>query len=159
MKIMLDSPDAIMPLRSYPNDAGLDLFSREEKIIMPGESAVFDTGVHVELPKGTFGKLESKSGLHFRFDVVCMGGVVDASYRGSINVKLTNFGSKPYMIRKGQKIVQMIIQPYLAPEMELVDELSGSDRGSAGFGSTDKYTRDPVRETLNNNSTMWEERG
>ena len=158
MKIMLD-PGALMPVRSYPDDAGLDLFSLEEKIIMPGESAVFDTGVHVELPRGTFGKLESKSGLHFRFDVVCLGGVVDASYRGSINVKLTNIGKRPYMVRKGQKIVQMIIQPYLAPEMELVDELSDSDRGSNGFGSTDKYTHDHVRETLNNNSTMWEERG
>lgn len=137
MRIVLDD-GALMPVRAHNDDAGLDLFSREEKIIMPGESAVFDTGVHVELPKGTFGKLESKSGLHFRFDVVCMGGVVDASYRGSINVKLTNFGSKPYMIRKGQKIVQMIIQPYLAPEMELVDELSDSDRGSNGFGSTEE---------------------
>lgn len=159
MKIMLDSPDAIMPLRSYPDDAGLDLFSREEKIIMPGESAVFDTGVHVELPKGTFMKLESKSGLNVKFGIVSHGGVIDQNYRGSIAVKLYNHGDKPYMIRKGQKIIQGIIQPYLSPALELVEELSDSDRGSAGFGSTDIYTRDPVRETLNNNSTMWEERG
>lgn len=159
MKIMLDSPDAIMPLRSYPDDAGLDLFSREEKVIFPGESAVFDTGVHVELPKGTFMKLESKSGLNVKFGIVSHGGVIDQNYRGSIAVKLYNHGDKPYMIRKGQKIIQGIIQPYIAPEMELVDELSDSDRGSAGFGSTDIYTRDPIRETLNNNSTMWEERG
>lgn len=157
MKVKLDN-GALMPVRAFPDDAGLDLFSREEKVIFPGESAVFDTGVHVELPRGTFGKLESKSGLHFRFDVVCMGGVVDASYRGSINVKLTNIGKKPYMVRKGQKIVQMIIQPCLAPALELVEELSDSDRGSAGFGSTDIYTRDPVREALNNNSAMWEDR-
>ena len=137
MKIMLDS-GARLPQRAHAQDAGLDLFSREEKIILPGESAVFDTGVHVELPEGTFGKLESKSGLHFRYNIVCLGGVVDESYRGSINVKLTNFGDKPYMVRKGQKIVQMIIQPYYAPEMEVVEELSDSDRGSNGFGSTEE---------------------
>ena len=137
MKIMLD-PGALMPVRAYCDDAGLDLFAREEQVILPGGSAVFDTGVHVELPKGTFGKLESKSGLHFRYNIVCLGGVVDESYRGSINVKLTNFGDKPYMVRKGQKIVQMIIQPYYAPEMEVVEELSDSDRGSNGFGSTEE---------------------
>ena len=137
MKIMLE-PNARMPQRAFPTDAGLDLYSREEQIILPGESAVFDTGVHVELPKGTFGKLESKSGLHFKYGIVCLGGVVDESYRGSINVKLTNFGDKPYMVRKGQKIVQMIVQPYFAPELELADSLSETDRGSNGFGSTEE---------------------
>lgn len=137
MKTMLD-PSAQKPTRAHETDAGLDLYSQEEKIILPGASAVFDTGVHVELPEGTFGKLESKSGLHFRYGIVCLGGVVDASYRGSINVKLTNFGDRPYMIRKGQKIVQMIIQPYLAPELEVVEELSETDRGSNGFGSTEE---------------------
>ena len=138
MKVMLDI-GAAMPTRAHPDDAGLDLYSREEQIILPGESAVFDTGVHTELPKGTFGKLESKSGLHFKYGIVCLGGVVDESYRGSINVKLTNFGDRPYMVRKGQKIVQMIIQPYIAPEMELSDSLSETERGSAGFGSTGAF--------------------
>ena len=137
MKITLDE-GAVMPQRAHKQDAGLDLYSREEQIIFPCASAVFDTGVHVELPEGTFGKLESKSGLHFRYNIVCLGGVVDASYRGSINVKLTNFGDRPYMIRKGQKIVQMIIQPFLAPELEVVEELSETDRGSNGFGSTEE---------------------
>ena len=158
MKIILDE-GAFLPSRAHDQDAGLDLFCREEKIILPGESAVFDTGVHVELPKGTFMKLESKSGLNVKYGIVSHGGVIDQNYRGSIAVKLYNHGDKPYMIRKGQKIIQGIIQPYLSPALELVEELSDSDRGSAGFGSTDIYTRDPVRETLNNNSTMWEERG
>ena len=135
MKIMLD-PGSTLPTRGFPTDAGLDLYSREEQIILPGGNAVFDTGVHVELPHGTFGKLESKSGLHHNYNIVCLGGVVDESYRGSIRVKLTNAGDKPYMVRKGQKIVQMIIQPYLAPELEVVTELSETDRGSNGFGST-----------------------
>ena len=137
MRIMLE-PGARMLERAYPTDAGLDIFSREEKVILPGESAVFDTGVHVELPEGTFGKLESKSGLHFKTGIVCLGGVVDASYRGSIHVKLSNFGDKPYMIRKGQPIVQLVIIPFLSPDIELADDLSETDRGSNGFGSTYK---------------------
>lgn len=136
MKIMLEE-GARMPERAHKQDAGLDLYSREEQIILPGESAVFDTGVHVELPEGTFGKLESKSGLNVKYSVVSCGGVIDCGYTGSIAVKLYNLGDKPYMVRKGQKIVQMIIQPYLAPELEVVEELSDTDRGSSGFGSTE----------------------
>ncbi len=138
MKIMLDGPDVKTPTRAHEHDAGLDLYSREEKVIFPGDSAVFDTGVHVELPEGTFGKLESKSGLHFKTGVVCLGGVVDASYRGSIHVKLTNLGDKPYMVRKEQPIVQLVIIPCLLPKIEIADNLSETDRGSNGFGSTYK---------------------
>ena len=136
MKIMLDKPDAVFPTRAHRDDAGLDLYSREEQVIMPRESAVFDTGVHVELPPGTFGKLESKSGLNVKYGVVSCGGVIDESYRGSIVAKLYNLGDKPYMVRKGQKIVQMIIQPYLTPELELAKTLSTTERGENGFGST-----------------------
>ena len=135
MRIMLD-PGATVPHRAHPTDAGLDLFSREEQIILPGESAVFDTGVHVELPEGTFGKLESKSGLNVNYDIVSCGGTIDSGYVGSIKVKLYNLGKKPYMVRKGQKIVQMVIIPILTPELEIVDHLDETERGSNGFGSS-----------------------
>ena len=135
MKIMMD-PGATVPHRAHPTDAGLDLFSREEQIILPGDSAVFDTGVHVELPEGTFGKLESKSGLNVNYDIVSCGGTIDSGYVGSIKVKLYNLGKKPYMVRKGQKIVQMVIIPILTPELEIVDHLDETERGSNGFGSS-----------------------
>lgn len=156
MKIMLE-PGAVQPNRAHDDDAGYDLFSREEKIIMPGEMAEFDTGVHMEISKGFFGQLFSKSGLMVKYGIICPGGTIDSGFNGSVHVVLLNIGRKPYMIRKGQKIVQIVIMERKAPEMELVEELSDSDRGSAGFGSTDIYTRDPVRETLNNNSAMWED--
>lgn len=157
MKIKLDQ-GAILPSRAHAQDAGLDLFSREEQIILPGESAVFDTGVHVELPEGTFMKLESKSGLNVKYSVVSHGGVIDQNYRGSIAVKLYNHGNKPYMVRKGQKIIQGIIQPYLAPEIELTDSLSDTDRGENGFGSTDPLTNQTslTNEALRNNEKFWE---
>ena len=135
MKVMLE-PGARLPERAYPSDAGMDIFSREEKVILPGESAVFDTGVHVELPEGTFMKLESKSGLNVKYGIVSHGGVIDQNYRGSIAVKLYNHGDKPYMIRRGQKIIQGIIQPFIAPELEQVDSLTETDRGNNGFGSS-----------------------
>ena len=135
MKIKLDE-GAIMPTRAHDQDAGLDLFSREETIILSGESAVFDTGVHVELPSGTFGKLESKSGLNVKYGVVSHGGVIDSGFVGSISVKLYNHGDKPYMIRKGDKIIQMIVQPCLYPDLELADMLSDTERGEGKFGST-----------------------
>lgn len=135
MKIMLDE-GAILPTRAHAQDAGLDLYSREEFIIMPGESHIFDTGVHVELPAGTFGKLESKSGLNVKYGIVSHGGVIDSGFVGSISVKLYNHGDRPYMIRKGDKIIQMIVQPCLYPELELADSLPETERGDGRFGST-----------------------
>lgn len=137
MKIMLEK-DALMPTRAHATDAGLDLYSREEKVVLPGFAEVFDTGVHVELPKGYWGKLESKSGLNVNHDIVSCGGTIDEGYTGSIKVKLYNLGSERYRIEKGQKIVQMVILPYITPELELVDRLEETERGNGGFGSTGK---------------------
>jgi dUTP pyrophosphatase len=148
MKIMLDGPDAILPTRAHDHDAGLDLYSREEKIIGgisreyidnydPLENyAVFDTGVHIELPPGTFGQLFSKSGLNVNYNIVSCGGTIDEGYTGSIHVKLYNLGKKPYMIRKGQKICQLVIMPCLKPDLEIVEKLEDTERGEKGFGSS-----------------------
>lgn len=135
MRIMLDE-GAILPTRAHSTDAGLDLYSREEQVILPGESAVFDTGVHVELPVGTFGQLFSKSGLNINYNVVSCGGTIDEGYTGSIRVKLYNLGDKPYMIREKQKICQLVIMPCLQPGLELVDRLEETERGEKGFGSS-----------------------
>ena len=139
MKIMLDE-GAILPTRAHDQDAGLDLYSREDKVIWvndyDGNSAVFDTGVHIELPPGTFGQLFSKSGLNVNYNIVSCGGTIDEGYTGSIHVKLYNLGKKPYMIRKGQKICQLVIMPCLKPDLEIVEKLEDTERGTGGFGST-----------------------
>lgn len=152
MKIKL-APGATLPTRAHETDAGLDLYSRETKVIWPMESRFtiengielhlgggtsFDTGVHIELPHGYFGKIESKSGLNVKHSVVSCGGVIDEGYTGSIVVKLYNFGTSPYTVHKGDKIAQLVIMPYLAPELELVSALDDTDRGDNGFGSTGK---------------------
>ena len=135
MKIVL-ADGAYMPERAHPTDAGLDLRTPSAVKIWPHDSVTIDTGVHVQLPAGTYGKIESKSGLNVKHNIVCCGGVIDENYTGSIVVKLYNLGGYSYEFAAGDKIAQMIIQPYLAPEMELVDKLDETDRGDAGFGST-----------------------
>ena len=92
--------------------------------------------LHIEIPPGCFGHIESKSGLNVKDSVVSCGGIIDEGYTGSIAVKLYNFGRHDKIFEVGDKIAQIIIQPYLAPEMVLVDSLDQTDRGDAGFGST-----------------------
>ena len=141
MKIKLDK-SAIMPTRAHETDAGLDLYALGDRVIFSRDertienSGVFDTGVHIQLPPGYYGKIEGKSGLNIHFGIVSLGGVIDEGYTGSIKVKLYNMSNQPVLIQKGQKIAQLIIMPYAAPDLELVDHLDETDRGDAGFGSS-----------------------
>lgn len=135
MRIMLDK-GAFMPVRAHLTDAGLDLRTPIDVTVPKGGSVNIDTGVHVELPKGYYGKLESKSGLNVKHGVVSLGGTIDEPYRGSIVAKLYNFGNEDYQFNAGDKVVQMVIQPYIAPDLQIVDSLDETDRGSDGFGSS-----------------------
>ena len=125
-----------MPVRAHETDAGLDLRAKEGQIIPSKESAVFKTGVHVKLPKGTAGVIISKSGLNVKHDITSTG-LIDEGYDGEIVVKLINHGGYDYMVEAGDKISQLVIVPVLYEPIEVVDDLEqDSDRGSAGFGST-----------------------
>ena len=134
MKIKLDD-GALEPTRAHETDAGLDLYSREKRIIHPGESVCFDTGVHIELPKGHCAMLVSKSGLNVRNDITSTG-LIDEGYSGSIIVKLYNHGQKETLINKGDKISQLVIFPVMYEPVEITGEICGGERGDAGFGST-----------------------
>lgn len=136
MKVELEK-DAYMPIRAYPTDAGLDLYSREDITIKGyGGSAIFNTGVHIELPTNTYGKIESKSGLNTGYGVVSCGGVIDEGYTGSIKVKLYNFGPNSFHVVPGMKIAQLIIQPCLYEPVEIGVINKDTERGDNGFGST-----------------------
>lgn len=134
MKVMLDK-GAIMPTRAHDTDAGLDLYAMDGQIVPAKESAIFDTGVHIELPNGTVGMLKSKSGLNVKHGLTGEG-VIDMGYTGSIKVKLYNHSGYDYKVNKGDKISQLVIMPILTPELELVDRLEETKRGDDGFGST-----------------------
>ena len=134
MRVQLDD-GAYMPDRAHATDAGLDLRAREDKLVPPKGSATFDTGVHVELPPGTAGLLKSKSGLNVRHDLTSEG-VIDVGYTGSIVVKLYNHGERPYQVKRGDKISQLVIAPVLLPALVSVASLPESERGENGFGSS-----------------------
>lgn len=135
MKVKLDE-GAYEVTRAHKIDAGLDLRTPKEFVIKAHDSYVIDTGVHIELPKGTFGQLFSKSGLNVKHSIVSLGGTIDEGYTGSIVVKLYNEGDEDYKFRKGDKIVQVVIMPYLSPDIEYVDSLDKTERGDNGFGSS-----------------------
>ena len=121
MKIKLDE-GAYIPTRAHSTDAGLDLYARETRNIPAGQSAVFDTGVHVQLPPSTAGILISKSGLNVKYDLTSTG-LIDEGYDGSIAVKLYNHGGAPYTVVAGDKISQLVIIPVLYAGVALVKDL------------------------------------
>ena len=133
MKIKLDG--AKMPSRAHSTDAGLDIYARDEQIVPAKESAIFDTGVHIELPEGTVGMLKSKSGLNVKYGIVSEG-VIDVGYTGSIVVKLYNHSGFDYRVKAGDKISQLVIMPILTPTPYLVESLEETERGDNGFGSS-----------------------
>lgn len=134
MKVKLDK-GAYPPERAHRTDAGLDLKSTVTTLIPAQRSAVIDTGVHVQLPKGTAGVLISKSGLNVICDITSTG-LIDEGYTGSIKVKLYNHGLRDHVIMNGEKITQLVIIPVLYESVELVEELEETERGNNGFGST-----------------------
>lgn len=135
IKVMLEK-GAFAPTRAHDNDAGLDLYSRDTVMIPAHGSFLFDTGVHVELPKGKCGVLISKSGLNCLYNLTSEG-LIDEPYRGSIKVKMYNHGSNDRWIYTGDKISQMVIQDAYYEKVEIVDELDmNTERGENGLGST-----------------------
>lgn len=135
MKVKLDK-GAYEPVRAHLTDAGLDIRSRESCIVRAGQSRVFHTGVHVELPTWHCGLLVSKSGLNTRNDITSTG-LIDEGYDGEIVVKLYNHGQEDYFVHAGDKISQLVVLPCEYPYVEIVSEFEGkSERGSKGFGSS-----------------------
>lgn len=135
MKIALDI-GAFKPERAHDTDAGLDLKSPVDEIIYPHDSAMIDTGVHVELPRGTVGIIKPRSGLSIWHDVIAGEGVIDEGFSGSIVVKLYNHGSVHYRLTRGDKIAQLVILPVVYPDVEIVEKIEGGERGDNGYGST-----------------------
>lgn len=142
VKFRLDE-GAILPERAHEEDAGLDLFSPYATVVPATGSVVIDTGVHVELPKGTAGVIMSKSGLNVKRGITSTG-LIDEGYTGSIQVKLYNHTASAVPIPKGSKVSQLVIVPVLRPAPVAVETIEGGERGNGGFGSTGKYAGAPM---------------
>ena len=140
MEVQLLSPGAHPPERTHPGDAGYDLRCIEPFALDPGERATIPTGVAVALPYDTAGLVVPRSGLAARhgISVVNGPGLIDPNYRGEIKVVLVNLGDERFEAQAGDRIAQLLIVPFAAPEVQVVDDLrpGGDDRGTGGFGSS-----------------------
>jgi dUTP pyrophosphatase len=140
LEVRLLHPDARPPMRTRPGDAGYDLCCLHAFELPPGEAAKVPTGFALAIPPGFAGLVLPRSGLaaRFRVTVVNAPGLIDPNYRGEVCVLLQNLGSEPFAAEAGDRIAQLLLVPFWAPELSLVNELpdAGDDRGAGGFGSS-----------------------
>lgn len=144
VKIKKLSNQATEPTPGTQNAAGYDLYAcpsgKDAVFIAPGETAKINTGIAVELPEGTFGGIYARSGLSIKNGLRpanCVG-VIDADHRGELIVALHNDSSDEQCVMYGDRIAQLIVQPYYSCQYVVADELSDTVRGAGGFGSTGK---------------------
>ncbi len=138
LKVKRIHPDAKLPVYGHPGDAGLDLFAVADRELAPGEVFAVPTGVRVAVPPGHVGLVWDKSGISLN-RVHRLAGVIDAGYRGEVQVVMINLGGTPFAIRKGMKIAQMLVQPVTSVTVVESDALDDTSRGQGGFGSTGLY--------------------
>ena len=131
---------AILPTRAHENDAGLDLYAAEQVGIPVLGRNLVSTGIAVAIPPGHVGYITPRSGLAHSHGITVLNspGTIDAGYTGEIRVNLINHGQAPYVITPGQRIAQLVIHPIATPEIEEVDELPHTERGTNGHGSSGK---------------------
>lgn len=133
-------PNAKLPSYGSLEAAGADLYACLEQsvTIAPGESAWIPTGIALEIPRGCAGLIYARSGLACKKGLAPANkvGVIDSDYRGQVVVVLHNHGTEPQTVEQGERIAQLVITPVLTPAYEEVKELSSSQRGAGGFGST-----------------------
>jgi dUTP pyrophosphatase len=132
-------PDAVLPGRAYPGDAGLDLVACERVDLGPGERAVVGTGVAVAIPEGHAGFVQPRSGLAARhgISIVNTPGLVDSGYRGELRVIVLNTDARErFVVEPGMRIAQLVVVPVTSVEPVETDELPVAERGVRGFGSS-----------------------
>jgi dUTP pyrophosphatase len=141
VKLQIKRLDASLPLPSYARtgDAGLDLLAAEDVTLGPGDRYAVPTGIALAIPEGYAGFVHARSGRALREGLALVNapGLIDSGYRGEVKVIVVNLDpSQKIEIKRAEKIAQLVIQPVVQADIEVVDELSESERGEGGFGST-----------------------
>lgn len=130
-------PEAIIPVKGSGGAAGFDISSVIDVTIESGKREMVSTGLAFEIPHGTYGRMAPRSGLAAKHGIDVLAGVLDEDYRGEIKAILLNTGDKPFEIKKGDRIAQVILEKYLVNvDVVEVSKLEESKRGTNGFGST-----------------------
>ncbi|XP_003471906.1 deoxyuridine 5'-triphosphate nucleotidohydrolase, mitochondrial isoform X2 [Cavia porcellus] len=132
------SEHATAPTRGSARAAGYDLYSAYDYTIPSMEKALVKTDIQIGLPSGCYGRVAPRSGLATKYFIDVGAGVIDEDYRGNVGVVLFNFGKEKFEVKKGDRIAQLICERIYYPEIEEVEGLDSTERGSGGFGSTGK---------------------
>ncbi len=132
--------DLPFPQYMTPHSAGMDLLAAVDEAVtlQPGEYRLIPTGIAIALPRGYEAQIRPRSGLALKHGISVLNapGTIDADYRGEVGVILINHGHEPFVVRRGDRIAQIVIAPYSRATWDPVDRLPESDRGAGGFGST-----------------------
>lgn len=140
LKIKMLSENAIVPTRGSDKAAGMDLYACIDKpvFIKPHETVKIGTGLSIELPNGTFGAIIARSGVATKRGLAPANkvGVIDSDYRGEYIVALHNHSNETQWVNTNERIAQLIVMPYIPIDFEECEELSDTERGDGGFGST-----------------------
>jgi dUTP pyrophosphatase len=138
LKVKKVSAAAVLPAYARPGDAGLDLCAAVDMVIEPGEVKIVPTGLVIELPPDTEAQVRPRSGLAVKHAVTVLNtpGTIDEGYRGELGVILINHGRQPFAITTGMRVAQLVVQRRLTIEVVEVDEVSETERGAGGYGST-----------------------
>lgn len=141
-QILKIKTDNKIPAYQTKNAAGLDLYCVSEKdiTIKPNETVKIHTGVQVEIPEGYFGAVYPRSSTGVKKNLMLANtvGIIDSDYRGELMVFFYNYGSEEQVIENGDRLAQLVIQPYLRCKVKKVEKLNDTRRGDGGFGSTGK---------------------
>jgi dUTP diphosphatase len=129
-------PNAVLPARGSSLAAGLDIYSIEDIVIEPKQRRLARTGLAVAIPDGYYGRLAPRSGLAVKNGLDVLAGVIDADYRGEIGCLLYNTGDETINLPAQSKICQLILEKIITPTAVWADDISNTERGSGGFGST-----------------------
>ena len=131
-----------LPQFETPQSAGMDLRANIDApvVLQPGDRALIPTGIAMALPDGFEAQIRPRSGLAYKHGVTVLNspGTIDADYRGDVGVLLINQGSEPFTVEDGMRVAQMVVAQYSQFQWEAVSDLSDTDRGAGGFGSTGK---------------------
>ena len=136
------SPNATLPTRNFPTDSGLDIYAAEETIVTHTHAVIIPTGIAVNIPPGYEGQIRPRSGKSSKTNLRVILGTVDATYNGELGVIADTLNKSNYLVKKGEKIAQLVVTPIVTPQLEIVDQFdTQSARGSKGFGSSDEVHR------------------
>ena len=140
LKVKLMREGARVPERGTPEAAGADLYAclDETLTVAPHTTVMVPTGIAIELPPLHAGLVFARSGLATKRDLAPANkvGLIDPDYRGEVFVSLHNHGETAQTVEPGERVAQLVVMPYVVPELTLADELSDTERGAGGFGST-----------------------